>query len=72
MRIWLAPFISVRTFCGKSTFSATESMNWAGTTMMFDIAVAWFAIGGTFAIMAIVAESEVIGEILAYFDEDGE
>jgi len=47
-------------------------MNWAVITMMFDIAVAWFAIGGTFAIMAIVAESEVIGEILAYFDEDGE
>ena len=40
--------------------------------MMFEFVFGTLAILGAFAILAIVAESEVIGEILALFDEEGE
>jgi len=38
----------------------------------FEFVFGVFAILGAFAILAIVAESEVIGEILAYFETDGD
>ena len=40
--------------------------------MMFEIAVYLFILAGIFGILTIVAESDLVGGILAFFDEDGE
>jgi len=47
-------------------------MNWAVTMTIFNVAVGYFVTMGVFAILVNVADSDLVGKILAFFDEDGE
>jgi hypothetical protein len=48
-------------------------MNWVVITMMYDyFIVGTAAIFIGFGLLSLVADSDLVGEILAFFDNDGE
>jgi len=66
------PLLLTLTSFTRSPLCVTALMNSEDITMMFEFLVWAIVILGLFAIMCPLADSDLVGKILAFFDNDGD